>query len=182
VLLVDAGSRLSINSLCLTDDAIELTQESSSTCIPYGSIRDASPAATSPAFCRALELKIISRARASLCVSLRCSDGQIFDVVFVTPSHKRAFVCGVLHALRCMPASEAVVERMEAALLQPNDEGDYPLSSSEHFEFDDGSRVGNETLRVIIFRITLSVPPFVTECRNAPRACFSSFHRACKIP
>jgi hypothetical protein len=40
---------------------------------------------------------------------------------------------------------------MEAALLQPNDEGDYSLSSPKHFEFDDGSEIGNETLRVIIF-------------------------------
>ena len=50
-----------------------------------------------------------------------------------------------------MPASEAVVERMEAALLQPNDEGDYSLSSPKHFEFDYGSQIGNETLRVIFF-------------------------------
>ena len=108
-----------MHSLSFSEDAIELRSTGAALRISYASISGAVPALSSPAFIRALDLRFISRARAPVCVSLRSSDGHHLDFVCVTASYKRSFVRGLCDALGRVDASRAVVESIEAVLLQP---------------------------------------------------------------
>jgi hypothetical protein len=168
--LLNNGALASTHSLCLTDDAIELTLEGSITRISYIDISSAAPAMTSPAFCRSLENRIISRARASLCVSLCCSNGQNFDFVCMSPGNKCSFVLGLCCKLR-LSASRADVDNISAVLLP----------SAEDLRSVNGAHNDKEALRVTNLQLSASPLNFERlECRTEPRECLRSFRRVLK--
>lgn len=168
--LLNNGALASTHSLRLTDDAIELTFEGSITRISYIDISSAAPAMTSPAFCRSLENRIILRARASLCVSVCCSNGQNFDCVCMSPGNKRSFVLGLYCKLH-LSASRADVDNISAVLLQ----------SAEDLRRVNGAHNDKEALRVTNFQLSASPLNFdQIECRTEPSGCLRSFQRVLK--
>jgi hypothetical protein len=102
----------------------------------------------SAAFVRALQLRVISRARASLCVSLRCCNGHSLDFICASLGYKRSFVRRLCELLRSAGTCDPVIEEIADVILQPLQEEQLSL-----FLAQESQRVDEEeTLRVTFVR------------------------------